>query len=139
MSDNYTTRTASLKAITANVSDLDVKRLTANKINANQILINSQDISELGGGIESAQHVNDIRQTITDNDLWGQYTEVVDGKLIIHDDEIVNPNVGSASAWKSSISKVEDNKAFVNGNYWANIQTEKIKDGNSLFSNALIE
>ena len=137
MSDNYTTRTASLKAITGTVSDLDVKRLTANKINANQILINGQDISELGGGIESAQHINDIRQTITDNDLWGQYTEIVDGKLIIHDDEVTNPNSGSA--WNTSITKVENNKAYVGNDLFANIQTEKIKDGNGLFSDTLIK
>ena len=47
MSDNYTTKTASLKAVTANVSDLDTKRLTANKIEANKILLNGQNITEV--------------------------------------------------------------------------------------------
>jgi hypothetical protein len=55
-----------------------------------------------------------------------------DGTVIIHDDWVTNPN--GSSAWNTSITKVEDNKAYVGDTLYGNIQTEKIKDGYSTFA-----
>lgn len=54
-----------------------------------------------------------------------------DGTVIIHDDWVTNPN--GSSAWNTSITKVEDNKAYVGDTLYGNIQTEKIKNGGNMF------
>jgi hypothetical protein len=46
---------------------------------------------------------------------------------------VVNPNVETWYSWNSSITKVEDNKAYIGDDFYANIQTEKIKVGHSFF------
>lgn len=130
MSDNYTTRTASLRAVAANVSDLDAKRINATKINATKITVDGKDISEMGGGIKSAKHFNDTRQTITEKDLWGQYTEIIDGQLVIHDEYI---ETNCLPSFDSTITEVVDNKAYKNGTLVANIQTDRITNGDGLF------
>lgn len=131
MSDKYNTETASIRATIGKFRKLDTDKLT----------IKGQDISELvgnggGSGSVTIKHANDTRETVTDNDLWGQWVETLeDGTVIVHDDWVTNPNVGSSAAWNTSITKVENNKAYVDDDLFANIQTGKIKDGNRMFYN----
>ena len=135
MSDLYTTKTAALKAIKADVSKLNTKSL---KVNGKDIL---EHIKE---SVPTIKHSQDTRETVTENDLWGQYIETKsDGTIIVHDDWVTNPS--GSSAWNSSIVKVEDNKAYTGevdyyGNlsnlaFCANIQTNKIKNGDGMFNN----
>lgn len=66
------------------------------------------------------KHSQDTRETVTENDLWGQYIETKsDGTIIIHDDEVTNTN--GSKAWNTLIAKVADNKAYVNGKLYGNI------------------
>ena len=131
----YTTKTAALKATKADVSKLNVKT----------IKVNGKDVAT------SVKHPNDTREVITENDLWGSWAEIKDGEIIFHEDEVTSPNYGSA--WNTSITKVEDNKAYTklytraavekptdatNPGYnpdtlFANVQTEKIKNGKYMF------
>ena len=112
----YTTKTAALKATKADVSKLNVKT----------IKVNGKDVAT------SVKHPNDTREVITENDLWGSWAEIKDGEIIFHEDEVINPN--GSSAWNTSITKVENNKGYVGDTFYGNIQTEKIKNGNSMFS-----
>ena len=130
MAKNYNTRTASLKATIADIRNLDAK----------QINLDGKNILEyIGESVPTIKHANDTRETITENDLWGQWVETLeDGTVIIHDDEVINPN--GNSSWNSYITKVEDNKAYEKQGilstekFYANIQTEKIKDGTGMFN-----
>ena len=88
MANNYTTRTAALKATKADVSKLNVKT----------IKVNGKDVAT------SVKHSADTRETITENDLWGSWAEIKDGEIIFHDDEVVNPNV--YSEWNKNLTKV---------------------------------
>ena len=120
MSDKYNTETASIKATIGKFRKLDTDKLT----------IKGQDISELigsgnggGSGSVTIKHAQDTRETVTENDLWGQYIETKsNGTVVIHDNEVVNPNGGNA--WNTSITKVENNKAYVGEDLFANIQSE---------------
>ena len=119
----------------------DVRRLDAKKIN-----LKGKNILEyIKESVPTIKHANDTRETVTENDLWGQYIETkADGTIIIHDDEVTNPN-GTSTGWNTSIAKVEDNKAYTGdidfyGNLsnlalCANVQTNKIKNGEYMFYN----
>ena len=128
MSDKYNTETASIKATIGKFRKLDTDKLT----------IKGQDISELvgsgnggGSGSVTIKHAQDTRETVTENDLWGQWVETLeDGTVIIHDTVFDNPD--KSKAWKETLSKIEDNKAYANGSFWANIQTDKLRDGTRL-------
>ena len=130
--DLYTTKTAALKATFVDARVIDAKKI---KIKGQDILEKIEDASK------TTKHANDTRETITENDLWGQWIETTDDEIIVHDDWVVNPN--GSSAWNSSITKVENNKAYTtdidfysnlsNLALCANVQTEKIKDGSSMF------
>ena len=121
MSDLYTTRTASLRATKGDF----------NKI----ILKNKNILDYISEATPTAKHAQDTRETVTENDLWGQYIETKsDGTIIVHDDEVTNPN-GKWTPWNESITKVENNKAYVDNAFYANIQTEKIKNSGGIFYN----
>ena len=136
MSEIYTTNTASLKATTANIRMLNTKTIDAKKIKVDgKNLI--ELIGENSGGIKVLKHAKDTRETVTENDLWGQYIETLeDGTAIVHDDEVVNPNKDKFenNSWNIKITKVEDNKTYIEDEFYANIQTEKIKDGTKMFN-----
>jgi hypothetical protein len=123
----YTTKTAALKATKADINNLNVKKLFLGGENILDIIKRATP---------TIKHSQDTRETVTENDLWGQYIETTsDGTIIIHDDWVTNPN--GSSAWNTSITKVEDNKAYVGeagDTFFANVQTEKIKDGNFMFN-----
>ena len=123
MSRIYTTKTPSLKATFADIRNIGAKNIT---LNGKNILDYIKDATP------TVKHASDTRETVTENDLWGQYTEVLeDGTVIIHDDDVTNPNVDYS--WNGAITKVEDNKAYVGDTLYANIQSEKIKNGQCMF------
>ncbi len=116
--NNYTSKTAALKATIADI----------NKLNTKKLKVNGKDV------VLGAKHANDTRETITDDDLWGQWIETLeDGTAIVHDDWITNHNASSNAAWNYSITKVKDNKAYVGDDLYGNIQTEMIKNGDRMF------
>lgn len=109
--DLYTTKTAALKATFVDARVIDAKK----------IKIKGQDILEkIEGASKTTKHANDTRETITENDLWGQWIETTDDEIIVHDDWVVNPN-GRWDSWNESITKVEDNKAYVGDTLYGNI------------------
>ena len=122
--NNYTTKTASLKATKADVNSLNTKK----------IKVNGKDVAT------SVKHPDDTREVITENDLWGSWAEITkDGEIVFHEDEVTNPNKNNnnpmLSMWNRSITKVVDNKAYIGNTLYANIQTEKIDHGEGLFYN----
>lgn len=141
--NNFITNTASLKATTADIRKLDVK-----KINAQTIFLDGENIRDvIDNAIPTIKHANDTRENVYENDLWGQWVETTDdGTIVVHDDYLNNPNGGSA--WLSNVKAVQDNKAYseiitdsdgkftgvVEDSVLANIQIERIKDGDSMFS-----
>jgi hypothetical protein len=136
MEEKFITNTSSIKTAHANVRKIDAK-----VIDAKNIKINGEDIlDKIKENKTIIKHAQDTRETVTENDLWGQWVETLeDGTVIVHDDWVTNPK--SSSAWNSSINKVEDNKAyigdavFINANkFYGNIQTEKIKNGRYMFA-----
>ena len=73
-------------------------------------------------------------QAETENDLWGTTISEVDGVVTVSDGWVTNPNMSDHQAWNVSITKVEDNKAYTSAGFFANVQTEKIKDGSYMFT-----
>ena len=104
--DLYTTKTAALKATFVDARVIDAKK----------IKIKGQDILEkIEGASKTTKHANDTRETITENDLWGQYIETkADGTIIVHDDEVTNPNASNQWSWTSVVTKVQNNEAYEN-------------------------
>ena len=121
----YTTKTAALKATKADINNLNVKNLFLGGENILDIIKRATP---------TIKHSQDTRETVTENDLWGQWVETTaDGTIIVHDDLVTNPNASNEYTWNESITKVEDNKAYVDDSFFANIQTEKIKNGDRMF------
>lgn len=114
----YTTKTATLKATKADVTKLNVKT----------IKVNGKDVAT------SVKHPNDTREVITENDLWGSWAEIKDGEIIFHEDEVTNPN--NPQPWNTDVTKVENNKAFIGEELYANVQTEKMKEFGGIFYNS---
>ena len=113
----YTTKTAALKATKADISNLNTKKIILGGENILDIIKNATP---------TIKHSQDTREVVTENDLWGQYIETKsDGTIIVHDDWITNPD--GSNDWDTSITKIEDNKAYVNDSLYGNIQTERIK------------
>jgi hypothetical protein len=111
MAANFITNTASLKTTVADVRKLNVKKLVLGGENILDIIKNTTPTIE---------HSQDTRETVTENDLWGQYIETTsDGTIIVHDDWVTNPN--GSKAWNTLIAKVEGNKAYLNGKLYGNI------------------
>ena len=123
MATSFITNTASLKTTIADVR----------KLNAKKLFLGGENILDIiKRATPTIKHSQDTRETVTENDLWGQYIETLeDGTIIIHDDWVTNPN--ASSGWNSAITKVESNKAYVNDTLYGNIQTENIKNGLKMF------
>ena len=73
-------------------------------------------------------------QWFGENDLFGSKAEVVDGKLVVSEQEITNP--GGDRCWNTNITKVVNNEAFIGDEKYATIETNKIKDGSYMFYSA---
>ena len=84
MSKNYTTNITALKATTVDARALNAKRIT----------LEGKDILDyIGENKTTVKHANDTRETVTENDLWGDWIETLeDGTVIVHDDWVTNPN-----------------------------------------------
>ena len=124
---NFTTRTASLRATIADVRVLDAKKINLSGKNI---------LDYIKESVPTITHSKDTRETVYENDLWGQWVETkADGTVVVHDDYLSNPN--GNSAWNSSVKSVKDNKAYTStdatGEPLCNIQTEMIKDGSHMF------
>ena len=120
----------------------DVRKLDVKKIN-----LKGKNILEyIEESVPTIKHANDTRETVYENDLWGQWVETKDdGTIVIHDDYLSNPN--SEGAWNSEVKAVQDNKAYseittddegkftgvVESSVIANIQTEMIKASTDMF------
>ena len=116
---------SNLSATYADVRKLDVKKINLKGKNILEYIKES---------VPTIKHSQDTRETVTENDLWGQYVETLeDGTIIVHDDWVTNPNASNKSAWNTSITKVEDNKTYIDDTLFANIQTEKLVNGRSMF------
>ena len=129
MATNFVTNTTSLKTTIADVRKLNAKKIF---VEGENIL----DIINRGASTPTTtiKHANDTRTTVTENDLWGQYIETkADGTIVVHDDQVTNPNASNNVAWTKDITKVKDNKAYIGDLLYANVQTEKIKDGSLMF------
>ena len=127
MSKNYTTKTAALNVIVADI----------HKVSADVLTVGGKEVATEDQLIVEVKHSQDTRETVTENDLWSNWAEIKDGTVIVHDDEVVNPNKDNATSslrgWNANITKVENNKAYVGDTLYGNIQTEKIKNGTSMF------
>ena len=120
----YTTNTASLKTTIADVRKINVKKLFLEGENILDIIKRATP---------TIKHAQDTRETVTENDFWGQWVETTsDGTIIVHDDWVTNPN--ASTAWNTSITEVDKNKAYTSSGFYANIQTERIKDGDDMFN-----
>lgn len=70
-------------------------------------------------------------------DLLSTKAEIVDGKLVVTEQEITNPN--DTYAWNTNVVKVVNNEAFnADGEKIATIETDKLKNGTSMFYNVNI-
>ena len=129
------------------IANLSSTEADIRKLNVKKISLNGQDISELissSGGSVAVKYTKDTRETFTDNDLWGQWIETLDdGTVIIHDDEVTNPDGTFYSPWfesvNESITKLENNKLYIGDELYANVQTEKIKDASYMFYYSTLE
>ena len=81
--------------------------------------------------------LDDRGTSVTADDLWGTTaTMSEDGVLSISHDWVTNPNASKTIPWLINVTKVENNKAYVGDTFYANIQTERIKDGSYMFYNS---
>lgn len=149
MAKNYTTKTASLKAITIDVHKLEANNL---KLNGEDVLqkidttkselldeldtVKQDILYEIDNAVPTVKISTDTRETITENDLWGTYVETKDnGEIVIHDDFISNPNADNKGYWYYPIGQVVKNKAYDSSVYfYANVETNKLTNGDYMFT-----
>ena len=114
--NNFTTRTASLRAT---------------KIDTSKIILKGKNI--LDYITESKTKVLDDRgEFVTDQDLWGT-TVTTDENGVVHVSHKFLSNPNGEEAWNSEVKSVKDNKAYTSTGLLCNIQTEMIKDGSYMF------
>lgn len=84
MATNFITNTPSLKTTIADVR----------KLNAKKIFLDGENIRDIiDNATPTIKHSQDTRETVTENDLWGQWVETKsDGTIVVHDDWVSNPN-----------------------------------------------
>lgn len=117
MSRIYTTKTPSLKATIADIRNLDVKNLS---VKGKSVPV-------------SAKHPDDTREVITENDMWASKAKVENGEIIFYTEPIATPV--EWKPWNTSITKVENKKAYIEDSFYANIETDKITNANCFFDN----
>lgn len=128
--NNYTTKTASLRATRADIGNLKVKKLS----------IGDQDISKII--VQTFKtNVYDARgKNTTDSDLWSKKIDFQEDGSVIFNDTITIP-ADESKGWfqdnqtvSSQIVKIEDKKAYgANNNLVCNIETDAITDGTTTF------
>lgn len=153
MAKNYTTKTASLRAVTIDVHKLEANNL---KVNGEDVLqkidttkselldeldtVKQDLLYEIDNAVPTVKISTDTRETITENDLWGTYVETKDnGEIVIHDDFISNPNADNKTSWYTSIGRVVENKAYNSSNtFYANVETNKLTNGAYMFNGMIM-
>lgn len=118
MANTYTTKTASLKATRADVNNLSTKKIKVN-----------------GKDVVTGVKVEDTRERITEHDLWSNAIEVQGNEIIINNQKLSNPNIETESPWRSGITTVFQNGAYDSLGFYCNIETDKIVNGDYMFSN----
>lgn len=124
MNENlYTTNTASLKSTTADIR----------KLNTREMILNGKNILDYFS--DSKTIIFDERgETASEKDLWGTtVTTDANGVVSVSHNFVTNPNAYNNAAWDSTVTKVENNKAYQGENFYCNIQTDMIKDGAYMF------
>jgi hypothetical protein len=93
-----------------------------------------------GTTAKGAITIKDGRETVYEKDLWGtSVTMSNNGVITVSHKYLSNPNGSSSTpyAWYGTITKVENNKAYIGDDIKANIQTEYISNGTSMFDQNL--
>ena len=73
-------------------------------------------------------------QWFGENDLISTKAEIVDGKLIVTEQEITYEKPNGNDPWNSSVTKVINEEAFdANGTKIASVETSKVKNGSFMF------
>lgn len=126
MSKNYTTKTAALNAIVADI----------HKVSADVLTVGGKEVATKDQLVVEVKHPDDNREVITENDLWGSWAEIKDGQIIFHNDYINNPDEYGCSAWNQNLTKVANNKAYEVDTLYANLETGKLVKGDSMFYNS---
>lgn len=76
-------------------------------------------------------------QWFGENDLLSTKAEIKDGKLVVSEQEVTNPNRNTSNGtrpWNANAIKVVNNEAFnANGEKIGTIETSKIKNGTAMF------
>lgn len=100
--------------------------------------IATEQIGTTEVNLENYAKLSDVATKVGDvewfgkNDLLSAKAEVKDGKLVVSEQEITNPN--GTDAWNTNATKVVNNEAFnAAGEKIATVETSKIKDGTSMF------
>ena len=127
MTKNYTTKTASLKATKIDARNLDAKKISIDGKNVLDYIDENETI------------VKDTREAITENDLWVSETTKDENGAVIISHNPIKKSTGIYSAWNRDVTKVEDNKAYIGDELYANIQTDAIVDGCAFFRTGNIE
>ena len=122
MTKNYTTKTASLRATNIDTRNLDAKKISLDGKNVLDYINESETI------------IKDGREIITENDLWGTVVKKDDkGNVIVEHNEVkLLENVDETLY--AQITRIEDNKAYIDDDFYCNIQTSMIKDGEKVFA-----
>ena len=131
------------------ISNLSSVQADVRKLDAKKIFLDNKNILEyIEESTPTITHSKDTRETVYEDDLWGQWVETKDdGTIVVHDDWVTNPNDSNGSAWLSNAKAVQDNKAYseittnssgkftgvVEDSVVANIQTERIKNSYHIF------
>ena len=127
MTKNYTTKTASLKATKIDTRNLDAKKISIDGKNVLDYIDENETI------------VKDTREVITENDLWVSETTKDENGVVIISHNPIKKSTDIYSAWNRDVTKVEDNKAYIGDELYANIQTDAIVDGCAFFRTGNIE
>ena len=123
MTKNYTTKTASLRATKIDTRNLDVKKLSIDGKNVLDYINESETIIKDSRG-----------DNITENDLWAtKVSKDENGKVVVEHSEIKLPD-GDLTSLYGNITKIEDNKAYIGDDFYCNIQTDMIKNGENFFT-----
>ena len=110
-----------------------LEEVVATKANASEVISSISDGK--GTTVTGAITVKDGRETVYEDDLWGTTATMSENGVLSFAHNWIRT---SGDTWNTSITKVEDNKAYVGNDVFANIQTERIKDGSYMFQYAPI-
>lgn len=141
MTNNYTTRTASLRATLA-----DIRKLNTKRIDTNQLFIDGKNFLYYINNTISSSIFDERGQNIKDSDIWSnKIDKQSDGNIIINFNSTIEPSL--TERWfqnnkdiSKNIKKIENNKAYDgndgNEQIVCNIETNAIVNGDYTFYGA---